>query len=151
VDERQGRAWLPEEDESLREAYLAGMSIDDLARRHLRSRQAIRKRLIRLGLLEPEGGPENPDSIVRTGEGIDCICAWTYLLLSERGEVYLGATTHLRQRIRNHNSPESAQWTRGRRWHLLAVRGFANRKGAFDLELELKKRPEKKKNGKCNA
>jgi hypothetical protein len=29
--------------------------------------------------------------------------------------------------------------------HLLAVRGFANRKGAFDLELELKKRPEKEK------
>jgi hypothetical protein len=89
VDERQGRAWLPEEDQTLREAYLGGMSISDLAQRHLRSRQAIRKRLIRLGLLEPEGGPENPDSIVRTAEGIDCICAWTYLLLSERGEVYL--------------------------------------------------------------
>jgi predicted GIY-YIG superfamily endonuclease len=151
VDERQGRAWLPEEDQTLREAYLAGMSISDLARRHLRSRQAIRKRLIRLGLLEPEGGPENPDSIVRTAEGIDCICAWTYLLLSERGEVYLGATTHLRQRIRNHNSPESTLWTRGRRWHLLAVRGFANRKGAFDLELELKKRPEKKKKWKVQS
>ena len=128
--------------QTLREACLAGMSISDLARRHLRSRQAIRKRLIRLGLLEPEGGPENPDSIVR---------AWTYLLLSERGEVYLGATTHLRQRIRNHNSPESTQWTRGRRWHLLAVRGFANRKGAFDLELELKKRPEKKKKWKVQS
>jgi predicted GIY-YIG superfamily endonuclease len=147
VDERQGRAWLPGEDQTLREAYLAGMPVSDIAQRHLRSRQAIRKRLIRLGLLEP-GGPENPDSIVRTAEGIDCICAWTYLLLSERGEVYLGATTHLRQRIRNHNSPESTQWTRGRRWHLLAVRGFANRKGAFDLELELKKRPEKKKKWK---
>jgi predicted GIY-YIG superfamily endonuclease len=67
------------------------------------------------------------------------------LLLSERGEVYLGATTHLRQRLRSHNSPESTQWTRGRRWHLLAVRVFANRRGAFDLELDLKKRPNKKK------
>src|SRR5260370_21451934 len=127
------------------------MSISDLAQSHLRSRQAIRKRLIRLGLLEPEGGPENLDSIVGTADGVDSICAWTYLLLSERGEVYLGATTRLRQRIRSHNSPESTQSTRGRRWHLLAVRGFANRKGAFDFELELKKKQDKKKKAKVQT
>lgn len=151
MDKRQGRAWLPEEDQTLRETYIAVVPISDLARRYLRSRQAIRKRLIRLGLLEPEGSPESPDSIIATAGDIDSIRAWTYLLLSERGEVYLGATTHLRQRIRDHNSPESTQWTRGRRWHLLAVRGFANRKGAFDLELVLKKRPGKKKEWKLQS
>lgn len=84
-------------------------------------------------------------------EDTESLRAWTYLLLSEWGEVYLGATTQLRQRIRKHNSPESTQWTRGRRWHLLAARGFANRKAAFDLELELKKRPDKKKKWKVQC
>jgi predicted GIY-YIG superfamily endonuclease len=151
VEERQGRAWLLEEDQTLRKAYLAGMSISDLAQHHLRSRQAIRKRLIRLGLLEPERGTINAHSIIRTAGGVSSICAWTYLLLSERGEVYLGATTHLRQRIRSHNSRESTQWTRGRRWHLLAVRGFANRKEAFAFELELKKQPHKKEKWKVQS
>ena len=151
TNHRQGRAWLPVEDQRLRETYLAGNSISDLAQGHQRTKQAIRKRLIRLGLIEPEAGPENSESIVRTAEDIESICAWTYLLLSERGEVYLGATTQLRQRIRSHNSPESAQWTRGRRWHLLAVRGFASRNGAFDLELELKRRPDKKKKWKVQS
>jgi predicted GIY-YIG superfamily endonuclease len=53
--------------------------------------------------------------------------------------------------VRSHNSLESIQWTRGRRWHLLAVRGFADRKGAFDFELELKKRPDKKKKWKMQS
>lgn len=151
ANHRQGRAWRTVEDQRLRETYLAGESISDLAQGHQRSKQAIRKRLIRLGLIESEASPENSESIVRTAEDIESICAWTYLLLSERGEVYLGATTQLRQRIREHNSPESTQWTRGRRWHLLAVRGFENRRGAFELELELKRRPDKKKKWKVQS
>jgi predicted GIY-YIG superfamily endonuclease len=148
LDQCHGRAWPPEEEQKLGEAYFAGMSIPDLARRHLRSRQAIRKRLIRLGLLEPESSPENIGLIAGSSNSI---CAWTYLLLSERGEVYLGATTYLRRRLRSHNSSEGSQWTRGRRWHLLAVRGFANRKDAFDFELKLKKRPDKKKQWKLQS
>lgn len=70
--------------------------------------------------------------------------AWTYLLLSSRGEVYLGATTHLRKRLRHHNSPENTGWTKGRRWHLLAVRIFETRAAAFGHESEMKKMPHKK-------
>lgn len=80
-----------------------------------------------------------PDSV----ETPDVIRAWTYLLITERGEEYLGATTNLRQRLRSHNSLDSTQWTRGRKWHLLAVRGFATREEAFGYEHELKRGPHK--------
>lgn len=65
--------------------------------------------------------------------------SWTYLILSERGEVYLGATTNLRQRLRQHNAPDNEGFTRGRRWHLLAVQRFSTRKQAFAHEGRLKK------------
>ena len=70
--------------------------------------------------------------------------AWTYLLLSEIGEVYLGATTNLRVRFRAHNTANTKRWTRGRQWHLLAVRVFDTRDEAFAYESELKNRPDKK-------
>jgi hypothetical protein len=126
MEQRQGRKWLPEE-ERLRDAHLGGVPIAILAERHLRSRQAIRKRLIRLGLLDPENTPQSTNSTSDSVESSKAVCAWTYLLISERGEVYLGATNHLRRRLRSHNSLESTQWTRGQRWHLLTVRGFASR------------------------
>ncbi len=69
---------------------------------------------------------------------------WTYLILSERGEVYLGATTALRKRLRWHNSPENDGWTRGRGWHLLDVRKFATAEAAFHYERSLKKKPHQK-------
>ena len=140
MEQRQGCKWLPDEEQRLRDAYLAGISIASLVEQHARSRQAIRTRLIRLGLLEPKKD-STPDSVATP----NVIRAWTYLLISERGEVYLGATTHLRQRLRSHNSLDSTQWTRGRKWHLLAVRGFATRGEAFGYEHELKERPDKKK------
>ena len=65
--------------------------------------------------------------------------SWTYLLLSERGEVYLGATTNLRQRLRQHNAPDNDGFTRGRRWHLLAAQRFSTRQQAFAHESHLKK------------
>ncbi|MFP5392049.1 MAG: GIY-YIG nuclease family protein [Gammaproteobacteria bacterium] len=65
--------------------------------------------------------------------------SWTYLLLSERGEVYLGATTSLRKRLRQHNAPDNDGFTRGRRWHLLAVRRFSARQQAFAYEGQLKR------------
>jgi predicted GIY-YIG superfamily endonuclease len=140
MEQRQGCKWFPEEEQRLRDAYLDGTPIASLAEQHLRSRQSIRTRLIRLGLLEPKKN-STPDRI----ETPSVIRAWTYLLISERGEVYLGATTNLRQRLRRHNSVDSTLWTRGRKWHLLAVRGFATRKEAFGYEHELKKGPHKKK------
>ncbi len=64
--------------------------------------------------------------------------SWTYLILSSKGEVYLGATTNLRARLRSHNSPGNKGFTKGRQWHLLAARRFATRKEAFDYEHTLK-------------
>jgi len=69
---------------------------------------------------------------------------WAYLLLSERGEVYLGATRSLRRRFRSHNSPRNDGWTKGRRWHLLAARRFATFDEAYEFEKWLKRRPDLK-------
>lgn len=70
--------------------------------------------------------------------------AWSYLLISENGEIYLGATTNLKARLRAHNSPSNHGWTQGRRWHILGARRFENWVSAFSFELELKKNPHKK-------
>ena len=63
---------------------------------------------------------------------------YVYLLLSERGEVYTGFTSDLRRRLAEHNAVENAGWTRGRRWHLLAVRRFFDRHSALIHERRLK-------------
>lgn len=68
----------------------------------------------------------------------------TYILLSEIGEIYLGATSNLRARLKNHNSSGNSGWTKGRRWHILGVRQFESKAEAFSHELELKKNPHKK-------
>lgn len=65
--------------------------------------------------------------------------AWTYLLMSPKGEVYLGATMNLRRRLHEHNSHGNSGWTKGRRWHLLAAQLFASREEAFAYEHLLKK------------
>jgi predicted GIY-YIG superfamily endonuclease len=138
MKDRQGKAWLSDEEVRLEAAFLSGVTIPELAGIHQRSRQAICKRLIRIGLLKNgKASKEMPTCAEHP-------CAWTYLLLSEHGEVYLGATTDLRKRIRSHNSSDSRQWTRGRRWHLLAAHGFLTRKEAFDLEADLKIGPHRK-------
>ncbi|MEH2476184.1 putative GIY-YIG superfamily endonuclease [Nitrobacteraceae bacterium AZCC 2161] len=71
------------------------------------------------------------------------MAAWTYLLLSEHGETYLGATTNLRRRLRDHN--DKLHWnkrhTYGRRWHLLAVVKFGTKSEAFKYESKLKRLP----------
>jgi|GEM_PF-2528521 len=66
--------------------------------------------------------------------------AWTYLLLSEHGDVYLGATTRIRKRLREHNGPEKGHHTSGKKWRLLAVRRFDSRKEAFDFQSHLKRK-----------
>ncbi len=61
-----------------------------------------------------------------------------YLLLSEHGELYVGYTGHLRRRFRQHNDPENKGYTRGRRWHLLAVMHFPDRHTALRAERKMK-------------
>lgn len=76
---------------------------------------------------------------------------WTYLLVSNKGEVYLGATQNLRQRFRTHNSEANTGYTRGRRWHLLAVMQFPTRAEAFRYEAKLKKALLLKSQWKANS
>jgi predicted GIY-YIG superfamily endonuclease len=64
--------------------------------------------------------------------------AWTYLLVSADGFTYLGATTNLKRRLHAHNSQNNTGWTKGRKWHLLAAKGFATREDAFAYEKRLK-------------
>lgn len=63
-----------------------------------------------------------------------------YLLFSERtGQVYLGYTSNLRRRFRQHNAVDNAGWTRrGRPWRLLAVRIYLDRDSAQLVEQRLK-------------
>lgn len=69
-----------------------------------------------------------------------------YLLLSERGEVYLGYTGNLRRRLREHNDPGNRSWTRGRRWRLLAVRCFLDVHSARLVERRFKRSRYDKRN-----
>jgi hypothetical protein len=57
VREKHPRAyerWTSDEERSLEERFREGVSVSELARLHERQRGAIKARLIRLGLLEPE-------------------------------------------------------------------------------------------------
>jgi predicted GIY-YIG superfamily endonuclease len=64
---------------------------------------------------------------------------WVYLLLSERGEVYCGYTGCIKRRLKQHNSVNNSGWTRGRQWHLLAVRCFLDRHSALIVERQMKR------------
>lgn len=64
-----------------------------------------------------------------------------YLLLSRSGKTYIGMTFDLRRRFREHNAADNSGWTRGRRWHLVAVRHVLDRDSAALLERSLKRRP----------
>jgi len=77
--------------------------------------------------------------------------SWCYLILSSKGEVYLGATTDLRRRLRMHNAADNKSYTKGRRWHLLAALQFPTRKNAFDYEYKLKSSMALKKEWKIHS
>lgn len=61
--QRHGQAWLPEEEQELREAFLEGMSIPELANRHERGNAAIQKRLERLGLIEAKNAVQSTPAL----------------------------------------------------------------------------------------
>jgi hypothetical protein len=51
---RHGMPWDDDEDRQLREAFEQGVTIDGLMEQHQRNRNAIRARLVRLGVLEDD-------------------------------------------------------------------------------------------------
>ncbi|MBQ2680213.1 MAG: DNA helicase RecQ [Firmicutes bacterium] len=52
ISNRQGEKWTKAEDEWLRKEYSSGMSVAEIARAHKRTREAIRSRLKKTGLIE---------------------------------------------------------------------------------------------------
>ena len=65
---------------------------------------------------------------------------YVYLLLCrQNGRVYTGYTADLRRRFKEHNSAENTGYTRGKRWHLLAVKCFLDRDTALLFERRLKR------------
>jgi len=75
-----------------------------------------------------------------------CPASYVHLLLSHRGEVYTGYTASLCRRFKEHNDPDNKGWTRGRRWHLLAVKCFIDRHTALLYEKQLKRSRYDKRN-----
>jgi hypothetical protein len=51
---RHGMSWSDDEDRNLRLAFQQGAPIDELMKRHQRNRNAIRARLLLLGLIEDD-------------------------------------------------------------------------------------------------
>jgi len=65
---------------------------------------------------------------------------YVYLLIArEDGMIYTGYTANLRRRFRQHNAADNTGFTRGRRWHLLAVRCFLDPGTALLFERQVKK------------
>jgi len=72
---------------------------------------------------------------------------FVYLLLChENGTVYAGYTANLRRRFKEHNSVKNTGYTRGKRWHLLAVKCFLDRDSALIFERRLKRSRYDKRN-----
>lgn len=82
---------------------------------------------------DPERMPWHADPI------LSAMPACTYLLIERTGRTYVGATTNLKRRLREHNSEGNRGYTRGARWHLLAVKHFASKTEAFAFERRTKR------------
>jgi structure-specific endonuclease subunit SLX1 len=68
---------------------------------------------------------------------------WSVYLISDGTRTYVGCTTNMKRRLRQHNGEikGGARATRGRRWHLvLFVAGFPNKSSAMTWEAVVKKR-----------
>ena len=64
---------------------------------------------------------------------------YVYLLIArDDGMIYTGYTSDLRRRFREHNAPTNTGFTRGRRWHLLAVACFLDKHTALLFERRVK-------------
>ena len=62
---------------------------------------------------------------------------YLYLLVSERGERYIGFTEDLRRRVEEHNRSGS-KYTKGRKWKLVYYEAYASREDAVRREKRLK-------------
>lgn len=72
---------------------------------------------------------------------------YVYLLIArEDGLIYTGYTANLRRRFKEHNAEKNTGFTRGRAWHLLAVKCFLDHHTAQLFEQNLKRSKYAKRN-----
>ena len=79
--------------------------------------------------------------------------AYVYLLISENSIKkisYVGWTFDLKKRLKLHNSGKGAKFTRGRKWKLIYLEYYKNKKEAKKREIILKKNYKLRKDIKIN-
>ena len=66
---------------------------------------------------------------------------YVYVLesLDDKKEHYIGYTSDLRRRVKEHNSEENKGYTRGRRWKLIYYEAYEDKSIAYKREQRLKK------------
>jgi putative endonuclease len=69
---------------------------------------------------------------------------YVYVLLSEKGEFYVGYTSNIERRISEHNSGQNES-TKGRRWKLAYYEAYASKADAQCRERNLKARGQAKR------
>ncbi len=62
---------------------------------------------------------------------------YVYLLVNENGKIYIGYTSDLKRRMREHNCSKSG-FTKGRRWKLVYYEAYLSKKDAIRREKRLK-------------
>lgn len=64
---------------------------------------------------------------------------FVYILQSiENQELYIGVSSNLLRRIREHNSPFNTGYTKGRKWRIVYVEGYLSETVAYNRERMLK-------------
>ena len=64
---------------------------------------------------------------------------YVYILKNNEGNHYIGSTTNLERRIKDHNSNKS-KWTKKKGpWHLVYSETYSNKKSAFLREKQIKR------------
>ncbi len=65
---------------------------------------------------------------------------YVYVLesLDDKKEHYIGYTSDLRRRVKEHNSEENKGYTRGRRWKLIYYEAYEDKSVAYKREQRLK-------------
>ncbi len=102
---RTGAAWTEKEDAYLAEKFGNGVSVKDLAAKHRRSTGAIRSRLVKLGLIEPDpsAGFRPPDVNDLYPAIVKCVAEIPGLSVSGVAQVLCGSSS---RRVAAHSSHE---------------------------------------------
>ncbi len=67
---------------------------------------------------------------------------FVYILLTNSNDKYtsyVGYTSNINKRIKDHNSSKGAKFTKGRKWKLIFKKKFNNKSEAMKAEIKIKK------------